>query len=49
MLTGRKEAGKKGKTEKAAGEKDSNQGDAKRRNYSEAVIEGAVRTERVFI
>ena len=29
--------------------KDSNQGDAKRRSYSEAVIEGALRTERVFM
>ena len=48
MVSGRKEAGKKG-TEKAAGEKVSNQGDAKRRSYSEAVIEGALRTERVFI
>ena len=27
----------------------SNQGDAKRRSYSEAVIEGALRTERVFM
>ena len=48
-MTGRKEAGKKGKTEKAAGGKVSNQGDAKRRSYSEAVIEGALRTERVFM
>ncbi|KAK2145054.1 hypothetical protein NP493_4043g00003 [Ridgeia piscesae] len=45
-MTGRKETGKKGTTEKAAGEKVSNQGDAKRRSYSEAVIEGALRTER---
>ena len=42
------EAGKKG-IEKAAGGKVSNQGDAKRRSYSEAVIEGALRTERVFM
>ena len=48
-MTGRKEAGKKGKTEKAAGGKVSNQGDAKRKSYSEAVIEGALRTERVFM
>ncbi|KAK2153959.1 hypothetical protein NP493_2242g00002 [Ridgeia piscesae] len=39
-MTGRKETGKKGTTEKAAGGKVSNQGDAKRRSYSEAVIEG---------
>ncbi|KAK2189431.1 hypothetical protein NP493_106g00012 [Ridgeia piscesae] len=45
-MTGRKETGKKGTTEKAAGEKVSNQGDAKRRSYSEAVIEGALRTGR---
>ncbi|KAK2159407.1 hypothetical protein NP493_1722g00005 [Ridgeia piscesae] len=45
-MTGRKETGKKGTTEKAAGGKVSNQGDAKRRSYSEAVIEGALRTER---
>ena len=44
-MTGRKETGKKGTTEKAAGGKVSNQGDAKRRSYSEAVIEGALRTE----
>ena len=49
MMTGRKEARKKGTTEKAKGGKDSNQGDAKRRSYSEAVIEGALRTERVFM
>ena len=48
MVSGRKEAGKKG-TEKAAGGKVSNQGDAKRRSYSEAVIEVALRTERVFM
>ena len=48
-MSGRKEAGKKGKTEKAVGGKVSNQGDAKRRRYSEAVIEGALRTERVFM
>ena len=48
-MTGRKETGKKGTTEKPAGGKVSNQGDAKRRSYSEAVIEGALRTERVFM
>ena len=48
-MTGRKETGKKGTTEKAAGGKVSNQGDAKRRRYSEAVIEAALRTERVFM
>ena len=48
-MTGRKETGKKGTTEKAAGGKVSNQGDAKRRSYSEAVIEGTLRTERVFM
>ncbi|KAK2138566.1 hypothetical protein NP493_7504g00000 [Ridgeia piscesae] len=48
-MTGRKETGKKGTTEKATGEKVSNQRDAKRRSYSEAVIEGALRTERVFM
>ena len=35
--------------EKAARGKVSNQGDAKRRSYSEEVIEGALRTERVFM
>ena len=39
-MTGKKEAGKKQTTEKAAGGEVSNQGDAKRRSYSEAVIEG---------
>ena len=48
-MTGRKETGKKGTTEKAAGGKVSNQGNAKRRSYSEAVIEGALKTERVFM
>ncbi|KAK2190787.1 hypothetical protein NP493_68g01014 [Ridgeia piscesae] len=43
-MTGRKDTGKKGTTEKAAGGKVSNQGDAKRRSYSEAL-----RTERVFM
>ena len=47
-MSGRKETGNKG-TEKAAEGKISNQGDAKRRSYSEAVIEGALRTERVFM
>ena len=41
--------GKKGTTEEAAGGKVSNQGDAKRRSYSEAVIEGALRIEWVFM
>ena len=41
--------GKKGTTEKAAGGKVSNQEDAKRRSYSEAVIEGASRTKKVFM
>ncbi|KAK2188682.1 hypothetical protein NP493_126g10037 [Ridgeia piscesae] len=45
-VTGRKETEKKGTTVKAAGGKVSNQGDAKRRRYSEAVIEGALRTKR---
>ena len=48
-MSGRKETGKKGTTEKAAGRKVSNQGDAKRRSNSEAVIEGTLRTERVFM
>ena len=48
-MTGRKETGKKGTTEKAAGGKVNNQGDAKRRSFSEAVVEGALRTERVFM
>ena len=48
-MSGRKETGKKGTPEKAAGGKVSNQGYAKRRSYSEAVIEGALRTERVFM
>ncbi|KAK2157399.1 hypothetical protein NP493_1880g00017 [Ridgeia piscesae] len=45
-MTGRKDTGKKGTTEKAAGGTVSHQGDAKRRSYSEAVIEGALRTEK---
>ena len=49
MMAGRKEAGRKGTTEIEAGGKVSNQGDAKRRSYCEAVIEGALRTERVFM
>ncbi|KAK2182369.1 hypothetical protein NP493_355g00000 [Ridgeia piscesae] len=49
MMTGRKEAGKKGTTEKEAGRKVNDQVDATRRNYSEAVIEGALRTERMFM
>ena len=48
MMTGRKDAGKKGTTEKAGGRKVNDQLDATRRSYSEAVIEGASRTERVF-
>ena len=36
-MTGRKETGNKGTTEKAAGGKVSNQGDAKQSSYSEAV------------
>ena len=47
MMAGRKEAGKKGTTEIVAGGKVH--GDAKRRSYSEVVIEGALRTERVFM
>ena len=49
MVAGRKEAGRKGTTEIAAGGKVSNQGDAKLRSYSDAVIEGALRTEMVFM
>ena len=49
MMTGRKEAGIKGTTEKGAGRKVNDQVDATRRSYSEAVIEGALRTERVFM
>ena len=48
-MSGRREAGKKGTTEKAAGGKVNNKGDAKRRSYAEAVIEGALRTERLFM
>ena len=49
MMTGRKDAGKKGTTENASGGKVKDHVDAKRRSYSEAVIEGALRTERVFM
>ena len=49
LMTGRKEAGKKGTTEKAVGGNVSDHVDATRRSYSEAVIEGALRTERVFM
>ena len=49
MMTGREESGKKGTTEKGAGRKVNDQVDATRRSYSEAVIEGALRTERVFM
>ena len=48
-MSGRKEAGKKGTTEKAAGGKVRNQGDSKRRSYSDAVIERALRKEMVFM
>ena len=44
---------RRGRKERNNGEsvrgKVSNQGDAKRRSYSEALIEGALRTERVFM
>ena len=40
MVTGRNEAGKNGTTEKVAGGKVNDQVDARRRSYSEAVIEG---------
>ena len=43
-MTGRKETGKERNNRESG-----NQGDAKRRSYSEAVIEGALRTERVFM
>ncbi|KAK2168419.1 hypothetical protein NP493_1225g00007 [Ridgeia piscesae] len=46
MMTARKEAGKKGTTEKAAEGKVNAQVDAKQRSYSELVIEGTLRTER---
>ena len=46
MVIGRKEAGKKGTTEKAARGKVSKQGDAKRRSYSEAVIEGGIENRK---
>ena len=39
IVTGRKEAGKKGTRWKAAGGKVNNQVDSSRRSYSEAVIE----------
>ena len=48
-MTGRKEVGKKGTTEKAAGGKVNDQVDAKQRSNSEAMNEGALRTERVFM
>ena len=41
--TERKESGKKGTTEKAV------RGSQRRRSYSEAVIEGALRRERVYM
>ena len=44
---------RRGRKERNNGEsvrgKVSNKGDAKRRSYSEALIEGALRTERVFM
>ena len=49
MMTGRKQARKKGTTEKAAGGKVNDQVDAKRRSYSEAVMERALRVERVLM
>ena len=48
MVTGRKKAAKKNK-EKAARRKVNYQVDATRRSYSEAVIEGALRTEMVIM
>ena len=46
----RKKRDRKERTNRESGRgKVSNQGDAKRRSYSEAVIEGALRTERVFM
>ena len=48
MVTGRKDAGKL-ITEKAARGKFTDLVEAKWRSYSEAVIEGALRTERVFM
>ena len=46
----RKKRGReKGTTERAAGRKVNDQVDASRRSYSEAVIERALRTERVFM
>ena len=49
MVTGRKEAGKKGTIEKAAGEKVNDQVDVKKRSYAEAVFEGALRSESIFM
>ena len=48
-MTGRKESRKERNNGESGRGKVSNQGDAKRRSYSEAVIEGALRTERVFM
>ena len=46
----RKKRDRKERTNRESGRgKVSNQGDTKRRSYSEAVIEGALRTERVFM
>ena len=47
-MTGRRDRKERNNRESGGG-KVSNQGDAKRRSYSEAVIEGALRTERVFM
>ena len=47
MMTGRKGAGQKVTTEKAAWGKVNDQVDAKRKNYCEPVIGGGMRTERV--
>ena len=47
-MTGRRDRKEKNNRESGRG-KVSNQGDAKRRSYSEAVIEGALRKERVFM
>jgi len=46
----RKKRGRKERNNRESGRgKVSYEGDAKRRSYSEAVIEGALRTERVFM
>ena len=48
MVTGTKEAEKKGITKKAAEGKFNDQVEAQRRSYSEVVTEGGLRTKRVF-